>query len=276
MAKIDVFEEIQSSANLIRKHYLNVIVPIIILLLFNAGAGGSIGSGASDFLGGLRESKPSYLPGAMLPSSFSEAALFIIIFIALLVLLAIVGLLLHQAVSLYVFNYFHSLLHKRKIDEGWQSQIKRFFVKALVLGALGLLILVATLGIPLLMIYSSFVSSAQKDIVQLILQSIFWLVLGAAAYAAAMFLISPLWVLYAIEGRGFFQSLKASVSLVLKNLVPFFLLWVIFAVLYAISAIISLVSALCCISWLVSPVVEVFLSLLYGVTLMSMLKKMQS
>ena len=150
MAKIDVIQEIFDSFELIKAHYKEVIVPLIILLLISAGASGGSslfrGSGSdSSYRSSSQLSSDSLLANAM-SSSGIELALaalsgVLLALLLVIVVIAIVLALLHQTLWFYVWEHFHAIINKRKIAQDWQPRFKRLAVKAVVLGAFELAVL---------------------------------------------------------------------------------------------------------------------------------------
>jgi nitroreductase len=137
--------------------------------------------------------------------------------------------------------------------------------------SLWLAITVAIFAIPAWQVWSSFSSadiSEFSDIIAPLLTSLFWIAAGAAALLFAGFFLAPLWIYYAIDGRGFFDSIGRSVWLVMGNFWTFLTLSLVFFGIGIGTIIVTFASIFCCLAWLVSPVLSVAASLLYGVTLM--------
>ncbi|MEM4633667.1 MAG: hypothetical protein QW275_00765 [Candidatus Anstonellaceae archaeon] len=272
MAKgIDVINEIKWSAELIHKNYKQVAIPLIILFLFSAGGGAG-----AQFPSGFRDG--SDYDFSDLSSSFFELSALIIVLVVFFVVALLFLSLLNESIWMYVYNFFYSLIYKNKITESWQGQIKRFAFKSFILMLLWLFIFVLAYSIPLLQIFWV-ISSANfglQQIISEILKILFWLAISTLLFFLALFFLSPLWVYYAIEGKPLLQSIKKSVSLVARNLATFFVLSAVFFLLFIGSIIVSIVSALCCLAWLVSPITSVYLTLLYGVSLIKIKKEIET
>ncbi|HIH30686.1 TPA: hypothetical protein HA243_04755 [Candidatus Micrarchaeota archaeon] len=82
------------------------------------------------------------------------------------------------------------------------------------------------------------------------------------------FFFSALWMYYAMDRNGFFDSLSKSFSLVSSNILEFLIVGIIFGLLMLGGW--ALAVACCCFAWVISPVLDVFLTVLYGITLMKM------
>ena len=274
MGNVDVIGEIFESFELIRKHYMEVIVPVILLLLIYAGArGSSIFSGMS---GGSHQSS-SFLSGAMLanaayadPSTLLLAlGGLVLVALALLVLLVIIFVILEKTLWFYVWEHFYAIICKKKIKQTWQQRCKRLAIKAVVVEAFWLLVCLVLFAVPSSMAWDA-VSHLQQPTFAGFISA-----LGPAALAliaallvlvVAGFLLTPLWVFYAMDGLGFFESASRSLSLVGGNLITFLLLGIIFGLLGIGSALASATAL--CFSFIVSPILTVFIGLLWGVTLM--------
>lgn len=282
MAKVDVIQEISDSFGLIKKHYKEVIVPIVILLLFSAGA-----SGGSYFSRGFGSSSSksadsnSLIANAMSSSSLDSMLValsgVLLAILAVVLVVAIVLAILHRALWLYVYGHFYSIINKKKITQDWQSRLKRFAVKAFVLDAFGLVLMVAIFAIPAITIWNTLTSSGSPSFQAALLASLGTVavtLIGALLVLLLVgFFLTPLWVYYAMDGFSFFDSLGKSVSLVGGNVVTFLLLGAVFLLLGIGAAVVAVVT--CCFSYVVSPIIGVFLSLLWGVTLMNVKAKLE-
>ena len=280
MGKVDVIQEIFDSFGLIRQHYMEVIIPLILLLLISAGAsGGSLfGSrGNSSFPSSFSASPAA---NAMVDGGIGAALLalggMLLVLVAIGIVLVIIMVVLERAVWFYVYEHFYSIIRKKKITQAWQQRLKRLAIKAVVIDAFWLVILAIIFALPISIAWNAMGSLQEPTFAGVIAA------LGPAALAFIVallvlavlgFLLTPLWVFYAMDGLGFFGSVSRSLSLVAGNLVSFLLLGIIFGLLAAGSLYASLVA--CCFSFIVAPILSVFIGLLWGVTLMKVKLKIE-
>ena len=280
MGKVDVIQEIFDSFGLIRKHYMEVIIPLILLLLVSAGA-----SGGSLF--GSRGNSP-------LPSSFSASPAanamadggigtvllalggMLLVLVAIGIALVIIMVVLERALWFYVYEHFYSLIRKKKMTQAWQQRFKRLVIKTVVMDAFWFVILAIILALPLSMAWNA-IGSLQEPTFAGVIAALGPVVLAFIAALLALvvlgFLLTPLWVFYVMDGLGFFKSISRSLSLVAGNLISFLLLGIIFGLLAIGSIYASLV--VCCFSFIVAPILSVFIGLLWGVTLMKVKLKLE-
>jgi len=274
MGKVDVLQAIQDSFELIRAHYREVALPLIALLVLS-GAGSFGSSSFSDSFGSRYSddsSSDNPLANAMTGLDTSLLALggILIAVIAAVVILAIVLSILERAVWFYVYEHFYSLLTKKKIQQGWQGRIKRHSVKATILWFFWLFVFIAIFALPALQLWGSIsVLSSASGFSGLWNALVPFMLLLSAAIGLLLlagFLLSPLWIFYAMDGLGFSESLSRAAGLVMGNLGTFFVFSLVFFFLGIGGSLLSLAS--CCLAYLVSPIITVFLGLLWGVSLM--------
>ncbi len=273
MGKVDVIGSVFESARLIRAHYNEVAVPLLVLILIS-GAGSMGGSGFSRNMG-------SGGAGALTGSSlFADSMLgngtlalggLLVVMIALFVIAVIALCIVSEATHLYVFEHFYSILNKKKIKENWTARFGRLAIKGVAIQALWLVIVVAAFILPALQFWNA-VSALQSitaaGLIGAFASILLLLAAGLLLLLVAGFVLSPLWVYYAMDNRGIVDSIGRSITLVMGNLGAFLMLWFIFALLGVGVGGVAIVTSLCCVGWLVTPIASVFMSLLYGVALM--------
>jgi hypothetical protein len=275
MGKVDVLQAISDSFGLIRAHYREVALPLIVLLVLS-GAGSFGGSSFSNSFGNRYSDKYSSsdnpLSNAMTGLDTSLLALggILIAIIVAIVVLAIVLSILERAVWFYVYEHFYSLLTKKKISQDWKSRMERHSIKATALWLFWLLVFLAIFALPALQLWGSIsVLSGASGLSGLWNALAPFLLLLFAAIGLLLlvgFLLSPLWIFYAMDGLGFGESLSRAAGLVMGNVWTFFIFSFIFFFLGIGGSIVAFAS--CCLAYIVSPVISVFLGLLWGVSLM--------
>jgi len=273
MGKVDVIKEFYASIELIRENYKEVAVPIIILLLLSGGGSMGGSSFGNTFKSDRSSSGSSLFSDSLFSNGLFESGLGVLVLaIVAVVVLAAVGIsILSESLWLYIYHFFHSLLNKKKIAEGWQARMKRLSVKATVLLFFWLAITLAVFAVPIWQIWSAFSSASitsLSDLLPPFLSSVFWILAGIAGMLFVCFFLAPLWVYYAMDNRGFFESVASSVSLVTGSLWAFLTLSLLFFGIGLCAAAITFGSFFCCLGWLVGPVLQVAAALTYGVTLM--------
>lgn len=273
MGKVDVISAVFESFELIKEHYQEVAVPLLVLILISAA--GHVGG--SGFSKGWTPSSSGALAGSSLVSnSMLDGGIlalggFLLAIVVLLVLAVIALCIVSEATQLYVYEHFYALLTKRKIKEAWTARFGRLAIKAAVIQALWLVIMVAAFIMPALQLWNAIAaiqSLSVAGILGAIMSVAFLLVAGIILLLIMGFVLTPLWIYYAMDNCGIIDSVGKSITLVVGNFWTFLLLGFIFALLGLGSAGVAMASACCCLSWLVSPIISVFLSLLWGVTLM--------
>ncbi|VVB58441.1 Uncharacterised protein [Candidatus Anstonella stagnisolia] len=286
MANVDVMKAISESFNLLKKHYQEVAFPIILLILLtgvgNFG-GSTIGKNFSPMLSGTSSTQaasnfPDYsvpvnaLTGTPTGANFPAAiGGIILIAILALMLISLVAMVFNRATLLYVYGHFYALLNKKKQKEGWQGRFKRFTIKAIVLEAFWILLCIILFALPAFMLWNAISQAAATGNAPSGMLGSMVLALAVAALSVLMllivcFLLAPMWIFYAMDGCGFFDSMGKSFTLVSGNLVTFLVLGIVFFALTIAGVAVSI--ATCCFSYVVSPLISVSLMLLYGITLM--------
>jgi len=280
MADVDVIESIKRSYKLLESHYKEVALPIIILLLINAG--GTIGG--SLMKGGRSDSSSfsSYLSNAM-----DGAFLFYYLAATTLVIIAIGAVfivamtVLYQAVYFYVCEHFYSIMRKNAIKESWQGRMKRLALKAFVLLVFWSILVAVIFALPVLSFFDSMgklAGGAGKlagfgSLVEALMPSILLLLAAAAVLLVVHLFLLPLWVFYAMDGYGFFESISKSVDMVRGSIFTFFAFMLVFVALGVAGVVVSIAS--CCLSYIVSPIVTTFIGLLSGITLMDIVLQLK-
>jgi hypothetical protein len=277
MGKVDVIQAIFDSFDLLRAHWREVALPLLALVILS-GAGSFGGSSFSNnrSLSGLfsGNGKMADTAGSLVANALSGGALLalggiVFVIIALLIVFAIALCILNETIYLYVCEHFYALLRRKKVGSDWKARMKRLGWKAAVLEAFGLAVLVILFAFPALQVWNAvgLISSGSPESFVASLGSIaLWTGAAILLLLTIGFFLTPLWVLYAMDGVPFFESLSRSVALVMGNATTFSLLGAIFLCLGIAAVLASLAS--CCLSWIVSPVIGVFLSVLWGITLM--------
>jgi len=274
MGKVDVISAVFESFELIRAHYKEVALPIIVLILLS-GAGGLGGQSISR---GYSGSGKSPLAGAALANSMADAGAgilalgsLLVAIIALVAVAALVFVVVSEATQLYIYEHFYAIMRKKKIKEKWTGRFGRLAGKSIVMLVFRLIVFGAVFIIPILQIWN-FVSNLQtvsaEGIIGAIVSVAITLIASFIVMLAINFALAPLWVYYAMDGVGFFDSIGKSVRIVSGNFSAFFVLWFIFFLLDLGIVGVTALSACCCLSWIVAPILGVGVGLLYGVTLL--------
>ncbi|MCX6769151.1 MAG: hypothetical protein NT051_00520, partial [Candidatus Micrarchaeota archaeon] len=131
MAKISVLETARESYEIIRAHWKEVIVPLLVIFLISGAS--SFGSGFSRSFGNSYSSQNTgHSSGSALASAMADSGaliatlgVFILVIIAVVIVVALILAILQQSLWFYVFEHFHALLTKRKISEEWKPRMKR-------------------------------------------------------------------------------------------------------------------------------------------------------
>lgn len=274
MGKVDVISAIFESFELIRKHYKEVMVPLLVLLLLS-GAGSMGGSSFSRGFGNGEKaaSGEAGLANAMTGLGTGVLALggLLVAIIAAVLVAMLVLMVVCEATQLYVYEHFYAILNKRKIKAKWTERFGRLAVKSIAMFIFRAAIFAAVFILPLLQLWnviSTLEAMSVAGIIGAVLSVGLALAAGFALMLIVSFVLTPLWVYYAMDGNGLFDSAGKSVSLVVGNLSSFLLLGFVFLLIGIGTVGAAALSACCCLSWLVAPVLSVGFSLLYGVTLM--------
>ena len=283
MGKADVIQMIFDSAALVRAHYKEVALPLLVLLVLSGAGnfGGSSFSNSSRLFSGLAEKDSSQLQNSLFAAPLSPNASIgsivlalgaIVLVVALVFLVLFIAVyLLNEAVWLYVYEHFYAILRRKKLAAGWKARMKRLLAKVAVLQVFWLLATLAVFALPAMHIWNSATAIKQftfGSVLSLLGASLLAVAAGMLALFAIGFVLLPLWIFYAMDGLGFIDSLGKSFTLVVGNAVPFLLYSFISALLWAGQIGVSLTS--CCFGYLVVPLVHVFLTLVMGITLMKM------
>jgi len=264
MGKADVVKEICESYELIKAHYREVLLPLFLIFVLQAGM-----SGGGSF--GGRPSQGSYEAGPMVAGAMNDllaiglSGVFLAI-MAVVIAVILVMSILQRALWFYVYEHFHALVLKNKIEEEWQSRMRRHGIRALFFMAFWAILFVLVLVYPLINAYSLLTSNPKEQWVSLLLPLALPFVAAITIYALLAFLLSPLWVYYAIDRKPFFESASRSFTLVLGNLGTF----IVFSLVFFAMGVAGVLAAIatCCFAILTLPAITLFLSLLYGVSLM--------
>ena len=265
MGNIDVIKAVFESYGLIKKHYNEVALPLVVLLILsgaghlgsNWSTGGGSGSGSSSQASGNANalmnalSSPDALAGLL--SVFLGVLLLVLI---AFVILAIIAAIVDQATWFYVYEHFYAILRGKKLSEDWKSRMKRHSVKAIIIGLFWLAVAALVLGVPLLLMVGS--------------SPIGWIAiaLGVLVLIVLAFFLLPMWVYFAMDGMKIGDAMGKSFSLVSRNIGSFLLLG--FIMLLAMAGQIIVMVVLCCFAFIVGPLLQVFFALLWGITLMKM------
>ena len=153
----------------------------------------------------------------------------------------------------------------------------RHTLKVLVLQLFWLIVTLALFALPLLQAWNAMPQLVQalkaktdaelfSGMISALSPVLLLLAAALLALLAVGFLLSPLWIFYAMDGMGFFESMGKAVSLVVGTPLEFLIVGLVFGFLGVAGWGASV--ALCCFAWVISPIVEVFLIVLYGITLM--------
>jgi len=280
MANISVIDTVKESYELIVEHWKEVAVPLIILLLLSGT--GSFGgnslsrestgsSGPQDYSSAANSMLANAMTGG--DELFALGALAIGL-IALIVVVLFIFSVLQQSIWFYTYEHFYSLLTKKKLSTDWKPRFERQGIKAFFYTLFYWLMFILFFAVPVVMMFpllGAFSSSARLDTSELLSSLI--PVLGVAfacfiAFLAVSFFLSFAWIYYAMDGFPFFDSLGKSFSLARGNIWLLVRFVGIFLLLGLAAGIGLLV--LCCFAFILSPIVQVFLGLLSGVTLMKL------
>ncbi len=279
MAKFDVFTAIFESFELIKAHYKEVAVPLILLLLLS-GAGhlggsslsNSFKSAGSGYSGASSLGRAAASPIAnALSAPLAMLSGFLLIIVAAAIVVVALLAILASATWFYVYEHFYAILRKKKITENWQPRMKRQALKSAVILVFWLVLLAALFAIPVIIALGAFsAASSFSSMIGAMVSVIIPFALAMLFLAVLGFLVMPLWVFYAMDNCGFFESLSKSVTLVSTNLGQFIVYFVIVVLLGIGEVMAASVAALCCLAWLVVPLLTVFFTLLTSITLMKM------
>ncbi|MFA6214097.1 MAG: hypothetical protein WC717_02350 [Candidatus Micrarchaeia archaeon] len=258
--KMDVISLIFESFWLIRKHFREVAVPLAALLLLSA-AGYVGGSSLSNDFGGssLQWDDVRSIPRALSSAEglMAELAGTKLLAISIAAAVAFAMAVLSMAIWYYASEHFYAILHKEKITRNWQLRTKHHLSKSVVMALLDVAMTAAfaasVVGC-LIVVQTSWVASA----ILFLLVLIVWLNAG--------FYLIPVWVYYVLDNLPFFESISRSIALVRCNVVHFTIFAIIFVLLNIGAMIGSLLT--CCFAFLAMPVLMVFLTFLWRVTLM--------
>ena len=260
MTKTDFFKVLNESSQLLEKNLTGIAVPLAVILLISVALGlaGFLVSQAVQFLPfiSLADETPNSMPDTSMSDILSLS------FVAL-ILFSILVSWLSSAISLYIAQYFNAVMKKKKMPEGWVGIIVSNMLKSLVVFVLLLIIFIAISAVPAAILYSI---STQYSGVAVFAACVVALMAIALLFAVVSFFLSPLWIYYVIDGNGIFQSVSKSVALVRENISVFFLLYAVFLVISFGAAMFS--SALCCFSFVISPLVMALVTVLYQITMM--------
>ncbi|MFA6489435.1 MAG: hypothetical protein WCT52_02030 [Candidatus Micrarchaeia archaeon] len=274
MGKVDVISSIFESFELIREHYKEVAVPLLVLILLS-GIGHFGGSSFSNNYGqnGAEPFEGAGLANAMMGDNGGVLALggFLLLLIAAVILMFLAVMVISEATTFYIYEHFYAILNKKKIKAKWTERFGRLAGKSIVLILFRLAIFAAVFMLPLLQfwnIVSTLEAMSVAGIIGALFSIAFALVAGIVMFVIVSFALTPLWVYYVMDGKGLFDSAGKSVNLVVGNPASFMLMAFVFGLLGIGMACTIMISTCCCLSWLVSPILSVGFSMLYGVTLM--------
>jgi|GEM_PF-6613850 len=260
MAKTDFFKAFNESSKLLEKNLKGIAVPLAMIMLL------SIASGVAGFF--FSQAMP-FLPIAAIAGQAQQSTddigiggIFWLLF-AVLILLSILVTWLTSALSLYIAQYFSAVMAKSKMPGNWMGLIAGNLFKTLVMFIIMGAIFAVIFGIPAAVIYA--MSSQFSGVVLLAVCAVMFLA-ALLLFAVASFFLSPLWIYYAVDRNGIFQSIGKSISLVKGNLSSFFLLYVVFVAISFGAAMFSAV--LCCFSFFISPIIMALVTALYQITMM--------
>ena len=271
MANIDVISLIFESFELVKAHYKEVALPLLVLMLMS-GAGGFGGSSFSDVFGSKNSSASGAYRGSPLANAISDSggltaglAGVLLAVVAIVVVLVFVFSVLSMAIWFYISEHFQAILARKKLVKAWQprmsAHLSRAFVMALFDFALLAVFIIAIVAIAL----------SYKSIG--LLSAIVLFALLVLVFICLGIFLAPAWIYYAIDRLPFFASLGRSFSLVQRNLVHFLVFVLIFFLLGIGSALASVFA--CCFSFILMPVFAVFFALLSRVTLLKMKNAME-
>jgi len=277
MAPISVTKTIKESYDLILEHWKDVAAPLIILLLISGG--GQFG-GKSFSPGSLNSGSRDYSPDSLATNAMTDMGpllamgTIVFVLIGLVAVFVIIMAILNQSTWFYTYEHFHMLLTKRKITEDWKPRMERHVLKAFFYELFNLVLVLVFIAVPIaiiLLVPGLFVLDPAADIMvklSSILPAIMIFVIFLFLLLALQFFLVPMWVYYAMDRLPLFESVGKAFSLVRDNLWLFVRFVGIFFSIGTAAAI-GLIM-LCCFSFILSPLVHVFLTLLSGVTLMKL------
>jgi len=260
MAKTDFFKAFNDSSKILEKNLKGIAVPLAMIMLL------SIASGVAGFF--FSQAIP-FLPIAAIAGQAQQSTdgtgiggIFWLLF-AVLIILSIMVTWLTSALSLYIAQYFNAVMAKGKMPGNWAGVIAGNLFKTLVMFIIVGAIFAVIFGIPAALIYA--VSSQFSKVMLLAAGAVMFLA-ALLLFAVASFFLSPLWIYYAVDRNGIFQSIGKSISLVRGSLSSFFLLYVVFVAISFGAAMFSTV--LCCFSFFISPIIMALVTALYQITMM--------
>src|SRR3989338_7462151 len=164
MGNIDVIKAVFESYGLMKKHYNEVALPLVVLLILSGAGhigskwstGGGGGSSSSSQASGNANALMNALSS---PDAFSSLiSVFLgvlLIVLVIFVILAIIAAIVDQATWFYVYEHFYAILRGKKLSEDWKSRMKRHSVKAIIMGLFWLFLAALVLGVPLLLMVGS-------------------------------------------------------------------------------------------------------------------------
>ncbi|MCX8175365.1 MAG: hypothetical protein N3E51_04120 [Candidatus Micrarchaeota archaeon] len=272
MAKVDVFQAVSESFELIKKNYKGAAVPLMVLIIlssydvvsqdiFEIGINSVVlyadllSAGGSSSLEDASANKLDNA-GFVLP-----LLAFIAIFIAVRIAIGIVA----QATSFYTYEYFYSLLTSKAIVGKWQERFKGHIIRAVVISVFWIALVVLILIVPALTFLNASANWQSVKEASGILTVVLLLVSTLLLVVAAFFL-QPLFIYYALDRLSLDESIRKSFFLVARNLVAFLILWFILS-FFGIILVLALL-VLSCLLPLLVPLGVVFLNLLGAVTMM--------
>ena len=285
MGNVSVTKTIEESYLLIRDHWQEVLIPLVVLLLLS-GAGGFGGSSFSNSGRGDSYSSEG-APGSLFANAIGgiDAYLlglgaFLLALAVIVVLFAIAISIMGQATWFYVYEHFYCLLAKRKPSPDWSMRMERHSVKATVILAFWVALFVLFMAVPIGIAFAYpelLAINSSADISPFIASLLPLIALFGAfimLFAFVQFLLVLLWVYYAMDNLPFTESVGRAFSLVGKNILTFAKLAGIF-ILLSVAALAVMV-ATCCFAFITGPAIHIFLTLLWGVTLMSLKLKLEN
>ncbi|MCX6772655.1 MAG: hypothetical protein NTV88_02700 [Candidatus Micrarchaeota archaeon] len=269
MGKIDVISALFESYELIKAHYKEVALPLVILLILSGAGhlgsnwgGNGLGSDKSSALGSGSQggianalSSPAVLAG-VLSLLLGALLIVLVIFVILALIVALVG----QATWFYVFEHFYALLGRKKALQEWKPRFKRLIVKSLILGIFWLVILVTLVAVPVIL----FIAESPLALPVAIIAVLALLILA--------FFLQPIWVYFAMDDMKIMDAAGKSMSLVRNNMGSFLLFGFIVLLVSAggMAASLFITITCCLVAPIVMPFINVFFGLLFGITMMKM------
>ena len=270
MGKIDVISAIFESFGLIRAHYKEVALPLVILLILSGaghlgsnlgGNGFGSNSNSPHASSGTANALANAVPGPeALAGLLSMLVGVVLIFLVIFIILAIIVALVDQAAWFYVFEHFYALLGKKKVQKDWKNMFQKQIIKALVIWLFWLALIAALSAVPAVL----FIGNSPFALGVAILALIALLVLA--------FLLQPTWVYFAMDGMGIMAAAGKSVELVKNNAISFLVFGFIMLLTGCGIAVASLFITLACclLAPIVMPFIEVLFGLIFGITMMKM------